>query len=287
MSRNIGRVGIWSMAMRFGDKGQAAEAVAELDDLGYGALWVPGGIGGDLTGDLERLLSGSTRLTVASGILNIWKHEPADVAAWWTGLSADHQARVLLGLGVSHSHIVGDDYAKVKPLSVMRAYLDQLSGAGIPADALCLAALGPKMLELARDRTAGVHPYLVTPEHTALAREAVGAGKLVAPEQGVVLESDPVRARELARGALAQYQAYPNYRNSWLRLGFSEAEIDGASDTLVDALFAWGSAEQIKARVDAHFAAGADHVCLQVITGAGLDIAAERPVWRELAAVLL
>ncbi|MET0364848.1 MAG: TIGR03620 family F420-dependent LLM class oxidoreductase [Sphingobium sp.] len=287
MSRNIGRVGIWSMAMRFGDKGQAAEAVAELDELGYGALWVPGGIGGDLTGDLERLLAGSGRITVASGILNIWKHEPADVAAWWTALSADHQARVLLGLGVSHSHIVGDDYAKAKPLSVMRAYLDQLSAAGIPAEALCLAALGPKMLELARDRTAGVHPYLVTPEHSALARQAVGAGKLVAPEQGVVLESDPVRARELARGALAQYQAYPNYRNSWLRLGFSEAEIDSASDRLVDALFAWGSAEQIKARVDAHFAAGADHVCLQVITGAGLDIAAERPAWRELAAVLL
>ncbi|HEX7853344.1 MAG TPA: LLM class F420-dependent oxidoreductase [Sphingobium sp.] len=287
MSRNIGRIGIWSMAMRFGDKGQAAEAVAELDELGYGALWVPGGIGGDLTGDLERLLSASSRITLASGILNVWKHEAVDVAAWWKGLSAEHQGRVLLGLGVSHSHIVGDDYAKAKPLSVMRDYLDKLSGAGVPADALCLAALGPKMLELARDRTAGVHPYLVTPEHSALAREAVGPGKLVAPEQGVVLESDPVKARELARGALAQYQAYPNYRNSWLRLGFTEQEIDSASDRLVDALFAWGTVEAIKERVDAHFAAGADHVCLQVITGQGLNVDAERPAWRELAAALI
>ncbi|MFT3966938.1 MAG: TIGR03620 family F420-dependent LLM class oxidoreductase [Sphingobium sp.] len=287
MSRTIGRIGIWSMELRFGDQGQAAEAVAELDELGYGALWVPGGIGGDLTGDLQRLLSASSRITLASGILNIWKHEAADVAAWWKGLPVDYRSRLLLGLGVSHSHIVGENYAKVKPLTLMRSYIDALDDAGVPGEALCLAALGPKMLELARDRTAGVHPYLVTPDHSAIARAAVGPERLVAPEQGVVLESDPARARELARKALSQYQAYPNYRNSWLRLGFTEAEIDSADDRLVDALFAWGSVDRIKARVDAHFDAGADHVCLQVVTGAGLDIAAARPAWRELAAALI
>lgn len=283
----LGRIGIWSMEARFGDPGQAAEAVAELGELGYGALWVPGGIGGDLTGDLERLVSASSGIVLASGILNIWKHEAADVAAWWKGLSADKQGRILLGLGVSHSHLIGDDYTKVKPLSVMRDYLDKLSAEGVPAEALCLAALGPKMLELARDRTAGVHPYLVTPEHSTIARAAVGPDRMVAPEQGVVLESDPDTARTLARGALDHYRSYPNYRNSWLRLGFTEEEIDSASDRLVDALFAWGSAETIAERVDAHFDAGADHVCLQVITGKGQDVGAALSAWRELAAVLI
>lgn len=287
MKKNIGRIGIWSMEMRFGDHGQAAEAIAELDELGYGALWMPGGIGGDLTGDFDRLLAASSNITIASGILNIWKHEPAEVATWFKALPTEKQSRVLLGLGVSHSHIVGEAYANIKPLAAMRDYLNRLTDEGVPGDSLCLAALGPKMLELAGQRTAGVHPYLVTPEHTALAREALGPDGLVAPEQGVVLESDPVKARELARKALSQYQSYPNYRNNWLRLGFSETEIDSGSDGLVDSLFAWGSVEKIAERVDAHFAAGADHVCLQVITGTGLDIGAVRPAWRELAATLI
>jgi probable F420-dependent oxidoreductase len=169
----------------------------------------------------------------------------------------------------------------------MREFLEKLTGAGIAPEALCLAALGPKMIELSRDRTAGAHPYLVTPEHTAQARTILGPDRLLAPEQAVILESDPAKARELARGALATYQKLPNYRNSWQRLGFSEQEIDAVNDLLVDALFAWGSAEAIKERVDQHFAAGADHVCVQVITGAGVDVAAARPVWRELAAVLI
>ncbi|MET0241704.1 MAG: TIGR03620 family F420-dependent LLM class oxidoreductase [Sphingobium sp.] len=284
---DIGRIGIWSMEARFGDPAQAADAVAELDELGYGALWVPGGMGGDLTGDLDRLLAASSRITIASGILNIWKHDAADVANWWKALPEDHRSRVLLGLGVSHSHIVGDDYAKQKPLAAMRAYLDALNAEDMPGEALCLAALGPKMLLLARDRTAGVHPYLVTPEHSAIARRAVGPDRLVAPEQGVVLETDPDKARALARTALDHYRGYPNYRNSWTRLGFSKAEIDAMSDRLVDALFAWGDMAAIAARVNAHLEAGADHVCIQVITGAGTNVEAARPAWRELAAALL
>ncbi|MDE2596647.1 MAG: TIGR03620 family F420-dependent LLM class oxidoreductase [Sphingomonadales bacterium] len=284
MSVNLGRIGVWSMEMRFGDKGRIAEAATELDSLGFGALWVPGGIGGDITGDLDLLLGATSRMAAATGILNVWKHDPAQIAQWFAGLPAGQQARTMLGLGVSHSHIIGEAYAK--PLTVMRDYLGALAAAGMSQDHLCLAALGPKMQELARERTAGIHPYLITPEHTAAARAVLGPDRLLAPEQGVVLETDPTKARELARGALAQYQAYPNYRNSWIRLGFSEAEIDGANDRLVDALFAWGSLDAIAARVKAHHDAGADHVCLQLITGKGLDIDAAIPGWRELAGLI-
>ncbi|MET1756447.1 TIGR03620 family F420-dependent LLM class oxidoreductase [Novosphingobium sp. RD2P27] len=281
----VGRIGVWSLELRFGDHGEAAEAASELDELGYSAVWVPGGIGGDLTGDLDRLLAATRSMTIATGILNIWKHEPAEVAEWWHGLEHTRQQRVLLGLGVSHAHVIGDAYKK--PLAAMRDYLGLLDEAGLPEQARCLAALGPKMLELARERTAGVHPYLITPAHTALARQAVGPDRLVAPEQGIILEKDPVRAREMGRAALSHYSSYPNYRSSWQRLGFSEGEMDALSDRLVDALFAWGTPEVIAERVGQHFAAGADHVCIQAITGAGVSVAAARPIWRELAGALL
>jgi probable F420-dependent oxidoreductase len=285
LKSRLGRVGIWSMELRFGDPGEAADAAAELEALGFGALWTPGGIGGDLLGDLSRLLGATRKAVIAAGILNIWKHEPAEVGAWWRSLPPGQQERVLLGLGVSHGLIIGEAYAK--PLTAMRAYLDRLAPEGLPAQALCLAALGPRMLELARDRTAGAHPYLVTPEHTAEAREILGPDALLAPEQAVVLEADPARARELARQALEQYRRLPNYANNWRRLGFTEDEIAQASDRLIDALFAWGDGERIAERVDAHIAAGADHVCLQLITGAGISVAAARPGWRVLAQALL
>jgi probable F420-dependent oxidoreductase len=283
--KRLGRVGVWSLELRFGDHAQAAEAAAELDELGFGALWFPGGVGGDVTGDFDRILGATKRATIATGILNVWKHDPADVASWWKALPGDKQARVLLGLGVSHAPLIGAAYRQ--PMAVMRNFLDRLQKEGVAADSLCLAALGPKMLELARDRTAGAHPYLVTPEHSARARQILGPSKLLAPEQGVVLESDPERARGLARGALSMYLQMPNYTNNWRRLGFSDDDIKNVSDKLVDGLFAWGGIDKIKERVDAHIAAGADHVCLQVITGAGTDLAAARPVWRKLAAALL
>lgn len=280
----LGRIGVWSLELRFGDRAEAADAAAELDQLGYGAIWVPGGVGGDITGDLNHLLGATRRLTVATGVLNIWKHEPADIVSWWKGLDDTRRKRVLLGLGVSHVHVVGQPF---KPVASMRDYLDRLFALDLSPDAVCLAALGPKMQELARDRTTGAHPYLVTPEHTAQARAVLGAGKLVAPQQGVVLHADRAHAREIARGALQHYVGYPNYRNSWQRLGFSEIEIDALDDRLVDALFACGPMEVVQERVEQHFAAGADHVCLQAITGAGVDVAAARPFWRELAAALI
>jgi probable F420-dependent oxidoreductase len=285
-SPRLGRIGIWSLELRYGDRAAALVAAAELEALGFGALWIPGGIGGDLLADVAALLSATRRTTIATGILNLWKHVPRDVATWWRNLPADSQRRVLLGLGVSHSSLIGEAYKK--PLAAMRGYLAALAQDGVPADALCLAALGPQMLALARDRTAGAHPYLVTPEHSATARQVLGPGKLLAPEQGVILESDPARARELGRVALTHYRSMPNYLNSWRRLGFSEHDIATASDRLVDGLFAWGGMDKIVARVSAHLASGADHVCLQVISGAkGGSFSSLLPAWRELAAALL
>lgn len=281
----MGKVGIWSIELRFGDPGEIAEAAAELDDLGFAAIWIPGGHGGDLAGDCMRLLKATKQLTVATGILNIWMHEPDEVAAWWRELSAKDRDRLLLGLGVSHAVQIGDKWGR--PVATMRDYLDRLQGAGLPAGATCLAALGPKMLELARDRTRGAHPYLVTPEHTALAREILGPEALLAPEVGVVLESDPDRARALAREVLDHYRTRPNYANNWMRLGFSEADISSVSNRLVDGLFAWGSLQDIRRRVDDHLAAGATHVCVQAITGARTSVGPARPVWRELATALL
>jgi probable F420-dependent oxidoreductase len=284
----IGRIGIWSMELRFGDPDETAEAAAELEELGYGALWVPGGMGGDLLNDLSRLLNATGSMTIASGILNIWMHDAQEVGHWWHGLPEDQRARFLLGLGVSHGATVGEAYRK--PLSAMKDYLAQLSGADVPAESICLAALGPKMLELARDQTAGAHPYLVTPEHTAIAREVLGKGPLLAPEQGVVLESDPARARDIARPYVQGYGRLANYANSWRRLGFTDDDIANTSDRLVDALFACGDANRIAERVNAHFAAGADHVCLQVVgpnPPGTQDVGALLPVWRALAEALL
>lgn len=279
-------VGIWSLELRFGDPVEAGEAAAELDELGYSALWFPGGIGGDLLGDASRLLGATRKATIATGILNIWRHEPEEVAAWWLALPESQQERMLLGLGVSHEAQIGQAWGK--PVATMRAYLDRLEAAGLPLKfAACLAALGPKMLELAATRTAGAHPYLITPEHTAEARSLLGPDAMLAPEQGVVLETDPARARELGRGALAHYARLPNYTNSWKRLGFSDDDIANVSDRLVDHVIAWGDPAAIAARVQAHFDGGANHVCVQVITGQGTSVSAPRAAWRELAAALI
>lgn len=283
MVPQIGRVGVWSMELRFGDTAAIDEAAAELDELGYGALWIPGGIDDAVLGDVDRLLSATRRIVIATGIVNIWKQDAADVAAWWKGQSAERQARVLLGIGVSHAPIIGEDW--VKPIAKTRGWLDEALSAGLPGDSLCVAALGPQMLALSRDRTAGAHPYLVTPAHTAAARGILGPGKILAPEQGVVLESDPDTARALARGALQFYTSLPNYANNWRRYGLTEEDISTVSDRLVDALFAWGGPESIAARVKEHHDAGADHVCIQAISATGLDGA--REAWRALAGVLL
>lgn len=277
----VGRVGVWSW-LPAEDVAPAVEAAAELERLGYGAFWFPESPAS--FGIARALLAGTTRMVVATGIVSIWKHSPEETAAAHAELTAAHPGRFLLGLGVSHAFLTDGQYRR--PLAKMREYLDGLDAAEppVPAAERVLAALGPRMLELARDRSGGAHPYLVTPEHTRLAREILGPDRLLAVEQAVVLETDPERARAVGRQHLAIYLQAPNYTNNWLRLGFSEEDLaGGGSDRLVDVLVAWGDAGAIRERVARHHEAGADHVCVQVVTG---EFRAPLEEWRTLASVL-
>jgi probable F420-dependent oxidoreductase len=266
----LGRIGVWAAAWRLGEPSEIAEGAAELEELGYGTAWVPGVANPGTLVACEPLLEATERMMVNTGVINIWVEEPDDVAAEFARVTSKHGDRVLAGLGISHGPLIGERY--VKPLSKMREYLDQLEAADPPLDAegRVLAAIGPKMLELARERSVGSHPYLMPPEHTALAREALGEDRLLAPEQTVVLETDPERAREVARKWLSIYTGLPNYMENLRRvLDLSDGDFaDGGSDRLIDAAVAWGDEDAIRKRVDEHFQAGADHVCVQVVASA-------------------
>lgn len=288
---DFGRVGIWSGQFRGKDEGASRDAASELDELGFGTLWIPGGAGGDILDVVERSLAATTRLTLATGILNVWMHDAQEVAARHHQLTSAYPDRFLLGLGVSHAMLidnVGGDRTYQRPLSVMAGYLDQLDRATppVPVTERALAALGPKMLGLARDRTAGAHPYFVTPEHTAYARGVLGKGPLLAPELKVVLSPKPAEARAVARKGLGIYFQLPNYTNNLRRLGYTEEDLaDGGSDRLVDRLVAWGGLDAVAERIGEHRAAGADHVCIQVLTDDPAVL--PRAEWRELAATLI
>jgi probable F420-dependent oxidoreductase len=286
LAGELGRIGIWTVALRGTDPAthrDVAEAAAELDRLGYGTLWLGGS---PSVADAEALLAATSRITVATGILSIWEHPAADVAAAYAAAAAAHRDRLVLGLGVSHRALAGDRYQR--PYSAMRRYLTELDEAStpVPADRRVLAALGPRMLELARDRAGGAHPYLVTAEHTALARESLGADAALAPELKVVLDDDPARARATARGYLHGYLQLPNYTNNLRRLGFTDDDFPGGgSDRLLDAVFALGDAEAVRRRVADFVDAGADHVALQVVTDDPRhDL--PLPAWRTLAETL-
>jgi probable F420-dependent oxidoreductase len=276
--------------LRYGEAGQAAAAATELEDLGYSTLWIPD-VGGDLFGPLANLLAATTSATIATGILNVWMHTPDETAAEHARLTSEHGSRFLCGIGISHRPFidhVNEPGTYQKPVETMATYLDGLDAAPAPLAAAdrVLAALGPKMLELARARTAGTHPYLVTPELTAKARAGIGADGLVASEQGVVLETDPTRARDIARLHLKTYLGLPNYSNNWKRQGFTDDDLaDGGSDRLVDALVVWGDEAAISARVQEHRDAGADHVCVQVLTSDPRAIPLDQ--WRALAPALI
>jgi probable F420-dependent oxidoreductase len=284
MAELIG-VGLWSPGLRDGDPGEVREAVAELESLGYTALWMPGGAGGPILERAQQLVDASTTITVATGILNIWAHEPADVATAHASIELRGQGRFVLGLGVSHAPMVDrirSPGSYGKPLSKMRSYLDALDAqpAPVPPSERVLAALGPKMLDLARERAAGAHPYFVPVAHTRFARERLGPGPLLAPEQGVVLDDDPAAAKAKAREHVARYLQLPNYTNNLLRHGLTEDDLrDGGSDRLLDAIVPTGGVEAIAQRIAEHREAGADHVCLQVL-GEGL---LPLPQWRALA----
>jgi probable F420-dependent oxidoreductase len=277
MTEKLNGLGVWSSELRFGEAAQIVDAAAELEALGYSALWVPD-VGGPLFDDLNRLLQATTTVTIATGILNVWQHEPSDVGRWWHALPEDHRRRLLLGIGVSHGLVVGEKWGQ--PLATMTTYLDGLQSEGVPMDQVCLAALGPKMLELSKNRTAGAHPYLVTPEHTAAARTTLG-NALLAVEQGVILQNDLTAAHELGRAVVKGYGGLPNYANNWKRLGFTDDDISSGSDRLIDALIACGDEGDILPRIEAHREAGADHVCIQVITAPGSALPLD--AWRRLA----
>ena len=281
-ARTLTGTGVWSHELRYGDQAEIADLAAELEALGFSALWIPD-VGGDVLGSLDQLLESTSSVVIATGILNIWMHTAADVGAWRAGLDDADRDRLLLGIGISHAPLIDAQpgMSWERPLATTRAYLDAMDDAGVPVDARCVAALGPKMLELARDRSAGAHPYLVTPEHTAMARDALGTGALLAVEQGVVLETDPDAARDVARRALGVYATLPNYVNNWKRLGFTDDDAASLSDRLVDALVAWGDADTVTERMHAHRDMGADHVCVQVIAPPGSSV--PREDWRRLA----
>ena len=276
--------GIWSPGLRYGDAAAAAEAAAELEELGYTGLWLPD-IGGDLFGAVERLLGATKTATVATGILNLWMHEAEETAAFHKRMTGSYGRRFLVGIGVSHQLLIDskEPGRYQRPYSAMVSYLDALDAADpplLPEDRV-LAALGPKMLELARDRAAGVHPYNVTPEHTRLARDAVGPGRLVLTELAVALTTDADKGRALGREHLTHYLLLPNYTNNLRRLGFGDEDFaDGGSDRLVDALVAWGDEARIADRIREHRDAGADHVCIQVLSEEGM---LPRRDWRALA----
>jgi probable F420-dependent oxidoreductase len=230
------------------------------------------------------LLEATSRLTVGTSIQSIWQYEAQASAAGFAEVDSAHPGRFVLGLGVSHAKLA-DQYRR--PYSALVDYLDVLDAAGVPAERRVLAALGPKTLQLSADRAAGAIPYLVTPEHTAQAREILGEGPLLAPEFKVVPETDPTRARALAREALAMYLTLPNYTNSFLRLGFTADDLsDGGSDRLIDALYAWGDEDRIRDRINAFHEAGADHVAIQVVDGGPRD-ELQREAWRRLADLLI
>ena len=287
---DLGTIGVWSSALRNGERSAVLDAAAELEELGYGTIWFPGGAHEGLADHIMAILGRTRRVVVATGIVSIWTHPAAAIAAQHHAITQAHPERFLLGLGISHPHVVAPTGVKYeRPLARMIEYLDALDSAPtpVPIDERILASLGPRSLRLARDRSCGTHPYFVPVEHTRIARETVGPGKIVAPEQMVVLETDASRARAIARPQIDRYLHAPNYTNNLLRLGFAEADFaDGGSDKLVDAIVAWGDPARITQRVREHHAAGADHVCIQVLTEPPADLNAAMAGWRQLAMVV-
>ena len=273
---NLGKIGVWY----FTDTKSSADAAAfakSIEELGYSALWIPETVGRNPFVHAGWLLSNTESLILATGIASIYNRDPGTSMAAAKTLAEQSGDRFIMGLGVSHQPMVegvrGHDYGK--PVSTMRTYLEQMAKAPFAAVAsenlprVVLAALGPKMLELSGSMADGAHPYFTTPEHTKTAREILGPDALLCVEQKIILESDAVKARQLARATAQMYAQLPNYRNNWKRLGFSDDEID-SSDRFVDETFAWGDIDQIAGRVQAHLDAGATHVCVQPVNPNGV-----------------
>jgi len=275
-ARRLGRFGIWRSASLV-----TPELAAGIERLGFGALWLGSSPAGDLV-QAEELLDATTTLILATSIVNMWQDQPEHAASSFARVQQRHPGRFLLGVGAGHREAT-QQYAR--PYQALARYVDVLQAEGVPRDSLVLAALGPKVLGLARDRAAGAIPYLVPPEHTRQARAVLGPGPLLAPEHKVVLDTDPDRARALGRSRVQRpYLGLVNYTSNLRRLGWREDDLSGAgSDALIDALVAHGGPAEVAAQLARHLDAGADHVCVQLITAAGTD---PLPGYRALAPAL-
>jgi probable F420-dependent oxidoreductase len=288
----LGRVGVWTFAFDALPAAAVREAAAGVERMGYRALWVPeGGTSREVFAHLSLLLSATERIAVCSGIANVTARHPEAMAGGARTLADAFGDRVVLGIGIGHQYTAGrrgQDWTD--PVGRMGSYLDVMDTAQmgpepeVPVRRL-LAALGPWMLRVAAERAVGAHTYFVPVEHTARAREALGPEPVLAVEQTAVVSGDPVVARGIARPWAADYLELPNYANNWHRLGYGDDLGDGGSDRLIDAAFAWGDVSSIAGRVREHLDAGADHVCVQVISGRDDDVSL--PVLGDLADALL
>ena len=268
----LGRIGVWSSAVGRVPVAAERDAVAQIESLGFGTLWITESAK-EIFSHAGTVLAASTRMTVASGIANVWAREPETAVSGANALAEAYDGRFVLGVGIGHARMVA---RYTRPLATLRDYLDRMLAAEYQGTApdrpvpWLVAALRPKSLDLAATRSQGSHPYFVPVEHTALAREALGPNAVLAPEVTVVLDVNPETARATARRFMADYLRLTNYTNNLLALGWTEDDFaDGGTDRLVDAVVAWGNVDAIKARVDEHLAAGADHVCIQALEAAG------------------
>jgi probable F420-dependent oxidoreductase len=274
----MNRLGVWAALDSF-PAPKAAAFARQVEAWGYGALWIPEGLGREIFSASAWLLANTRTLIVANGIANIYARDSFSTVAAQMGLNEQSGGRFLLGLGVSHVPLVEGlrKHAYGKPLATMRAYLQAMAEADYRSVAppatpkTVLAALGPKMLELSAELADGAHPYNVTPEHTRRAREILGSGKQLCVEQAAILERNAADARATARSFLSFYLTLPNYVDNWRRLGFTDADFaGGGSDRLVDSIIVWGDERAIRERIEAHWQAGADHVCVQAVGQGGL-----------------
>jgi probable F420-dependent oxidoreductase len=255
----LGRYGVW-----LSSRSVSPNLAKQIESLGYGAAWIGGSPDAELEW-VEPALAETSSLQLATGIVNIWSSPAADVAKSYHRIESAYPGRFLLGVGVGHPEHT-DDYKK--PYDALVEYLDELDGASVPTSRRVLAALGPKVLALSAERSAGAHPYLTTPEHTAHARELIGNTVFLAPEHKVVLTANANEAREIGRKTVDFYLGLSNYVNNWRRLGFTDADVrKPGSDKLIDAVVAYGTPEQIASRLNEHVEAGADHVAIQVLGG--------------------
>jgi probable F420-dependent oxidoreductase len=275
MMMELGRYGVFGRATVL-----TVERARMLESLGYGTVWEGGSPPAELA-HVEAILDATSTLKVATGIVNVWRADPVEIARSYHRIEAAHPGRFLLGIGVGHPEATATYHS---PYQTLVDYLDVLDAEGVPIERRMLAALGPRVLRLAAARTAGAHPYLVTPEHSRQAREILGAGKLLAPEQRVVLAADPARALAAGRSSVKPYLRLTNYTTNLRRLGFTAEDVTGeGSDRLVDALVVSGDDAQIRRRFEEHHEAGADHVAVQLIGEPAADLDAG---FRRLAELL-